>query len=187
MVFVLDESRSVTSGNFDKMKYAVKNFIRYADIDGGKVRVGINVFGTASEIAFNLNTYNNKNDIFAAIDSINYKGSDDTTNTRAALDSMRFNMFTVDRGDRPDAADIAIVITDGRSSSDPIPSADAARNAGIHIIAIGIGDDVDSDELEGIANKPSEDNVFTIDGFDQLDGLEEKVYTAICGKTIKFN
>ena len=48
-------------------------------------------------------------------------------------------------GDRPDALNIAIVITDGESTIDKertIPEAEAARAAGITVFAIGIGADI---------------------------------------------
>ena len=63
------------------------------------------------------------------------------------------------------------------------------RQEGIHIYAIGIGLGDDLAELQGIANKPSEDNVFTVEDFDQLEDLREKVITTLsrpceqnCGK-----
>ena len=183
IVFVLDASGSVKSENFDKMKDFVKNFLSDADIDGGSVRVGINVYSTGSTVEFNLNTYPTKAAMFTAIDAIHYQKG--YTNTASGLESMRSEMFTVASGDRPDVDNIAIVITDGqsnRNSKKTIPKADKARNEGIHIYAIGVGLS-DTKELEGIANKPAADNKFTIDDFDQLNGLEKQVFEAVCGKT----
>ena len=55
-------------------------------------------------------------------------------------------MFTPECGDRPDAPNIGIVLTDGVSSRDTnmtIPSADQARNEKhVNIYAIGVGDKV---------------------------------------------
>ena len=59
-------------------------------------------------------------------------------------------MFRQDRGDRPNVPNVLVVITDGRSS-DPEATWQQAirtRNAGIHIIALGIGSGVDERELE---------------------------------------
>lgn len=59
---------------------------------------------------------------------------------------MREQMFTVANGDRAAAPDIAIVVTDGESNIDrqyTIPYAQQAHREGIHMFAIGIGDEVD--------------------------------------------
>ena len=59
---------------------------------------------------------------------------------------MNRDMFTPEHGDRPDAPNIGIVLTDGVSSRDTnmtIPSADQARNEKhVNIYAIGVGDKV---------------------------------------------
>ena len=182
LVFVLDASGSVKADNFDKMKDFVKNFLSDADVDGGSVRVGVNVYSTGSKIEFNLNEHDKKDDMFKAIDAIKYQAG--WTNTASGLEKMRKKMFTFAAGDRPNVDNVAIVLTDGQSNinaKNTIPKADKARNEGIHIYAIGIGLS-DTKELEGIANKPSRDNQFAIDDFDELDGLEKQVFAAVCGK-----
>ena len=184
MVFVIDASGSVKQENFDKIINFIKNFLENADIDGGHVRVGVNVYSTGSVIEFNLNTYNNKGDLFNAIDALHYQKG--WTNTASALKDMREIMFTEANGDRPDVDNVAIVLTDGqsnRNSKKTIPYADAARNEGIHIYGIGVGLK-ETEELKGISNKPVSENMFTIDNFDELDGLEKRVFAAVCGKTL---
>ena len=181
MVFVLDASGSVHLENFEKMKNFTKNLLSgAANIDGGKVRVGMNVYSTDSIVEFHLKDYKNKNDIFDAIDALHYQAGG--TYTGVALKRVSSEMFTVANGDRPDVNNIAFVVTDGQSTDDPIPVADALRDH-IKIYAVGIGLD-DTTELEGIAHKPAKDNVFTIDDFDKLEGLEKQVFAAICGKAL---
>ena len=63
LVFVLDSSGSVGT-NFEKVKSFIKKFLKEADIDGGSVRIGINVYSTFDEVAFNLNTYSSKAAVF---------------------------------------------------------------------------------------------------------------------------
>ena len=178
LVLVLDSSGSVGPKNFGKVKNFIKKFLKAADIDGGKVRVGIDVYSTFDEVAFNLNTFNSKADIFSAIDALPYKGQG--TKTGRALETMRTEMFTVANGDRPDVDNVVLVITDGESFDTPIPVADAARADGIHIYAIGVGL-TETEELRGIANKPSVQNVFIIDDFSGLDDLDKQVFASVCG------
>ena len=58
---------------------------------------------------FELNTYRDKQTILDEIEDMRFL--DETTNTSAALRYMRETMFTARNGDRPEADNIAIVIT----------------------------------------------------------------------------
>merc|ERR1711962_1916156 len=133
-----------------------------------------------NEVAFNLNTYSSKKDVIDAIDALSFKGQG--TRTGSALETMSSEMFTAANGDRANVGNVAIVITDGESDDSPIPVADAARNDGINLYTIGIGM-ANTTELEGIANKPSENYVFSIGDFGVLDTLDKEVFAAVCAPT----
>jgi hypothetical protein len=86
-------------------------------------------------------------------------------------------------GKRQGVPALGIVITDGVSTFDSertIPSADAARNNGILMFAIGITDQIDLTELQGIANDPNEDFVFEADDFNALASIRDQVVQAAC-------
>jgi collagen type VI alpha len=105
-----------------------------------------------------------------------------STNTADALKTMRTQMFTQANGDRPDVDNICIVVTDGVSninSRRTIPEAEQARADGIHIYAIGIGL-TDTKELDGIANKPVEENRFAVQEFSELRDMRLKIFSALC-------
>lgn len=85
-------------------------------------------------------------------------------------------------GDRDDAPNVAIVITDGVSninSRRTIPDAELARDFGIHIYAVGIGLS-DTRELDAIASEPASENSFNVADFDELSGLGAKIFTSTC-------
>ena len=180
MVFVLDASTSVTEINFLVMKDFLKDFLFKANIDGGNVRVGVIIYSTEDYLQFHLNAYDNKFDLFIAIDDIPYRFG--STNTADALETMWSEMYTPQNGDRPDVPNVAIVVTDGVSninSRRTIPEAERARAKGIHIYAIGIGL-TDTTELDGIASKPVEENRFSVQDFSQLRDLRSNVFNALC-------
>lgn len=88
-------------------------------------------------------------------------------------------------GDRAEAENIAMVITDGVSninSRRTIPEAAESRDTGIHIYSIGIGL-TDTRELYGIASEPAEENTFAVRDFDELVGLEKRIFSQICEGT----
>ena len=95
-------------------------------------------FSTEVEIQFYLDDYMTSDDIKSAIDAIPYiYGS---TNSADALQAMHSQIFNRARGDRPDADNIAFMITDGVSNINyrrTIPEADTARQKRIKIYAIG--------------------------------------------------
>ena len=81
------------------------------------------------------------------------------TNMAAAFIAARENVFGRN-GDRPNVQNIAVIITDGRSEPDPtrtIPEANNLKQSGVTIIAVGIGNQVDRNELRGIATNPDRD------------------------------
>ena len=168
------------------MKDFIKNFVSDADVDGGSVRIGVNVFSSKSYIEFNLNSYSTKAEIFTALDNIDYKKG--STNIADALKKTRTKMFTVANGDRPGVENIIILMTDGKSTKNTkrtIPEAEITRDAGIHIYAVAIGYD-DFTEIDAIASKPVNENRFAIENFDGLEELKKNIFAAFCGKSTMF-
>ena len=182
LVFLLDSSGSMSTSEFQQMKDFVKDFISDADVDGGNVRVAVNVFSKESNIEFNLNTHSSKADILAAVDAIDYKGG--STNVADGILTTRTEMFAVANGDRPGVDNIIILMSDGKSTKNTkrtIPEAELARNEGIHIYTIAIGYQ-DLSELDAISSKPVDENRFVIENFGKLKELKKKVFAAFCGK-----
>ena len=132
------------------------------------------------QIEFNLNEYSRKRAIFEAIDDIPYiYGS---TNTADAIETMRSTMFTARNGDRRGVPNIGVIITDGISNINAqrtIPEAEYARREDIHIYTIGIGL-TDTRELDAMASVPAAENSFAVNDFDELQGLENRVFSALC-------
>lgn len=180
IVFVLDSSTSVSERNFKKMLNFVKDFLRDATISPKYVRVGVVVYSTSVYIQFHLNEYKKKEDVFSAIDRIQYTYG--STNTAGALKVMRNTMFTKQNGDRDNVRNIAVVVTDGVSninSRQTVMEAEKAKIADIHIYAIGVGLS-ETEELEQIASAPAEENKFAVQDFDELHGLRAKVFKEFC-------
>ena len=138
VVIILDSSTSVSEENFQKMRNFAKDLVEKADVDSGSVRFGAVKYSTKEDIQFHLNEYQTSAQIKAAIDAIPY--SYGSTNSADALLAMHAQMFVPGRGDRPDADNIAFMITDGVSNVNyrrTIPEADSAKQKGIEIYAIG--------------------------------------------------
>nr|KAG5689545.1 hypothetical protein BaRGS_008920 [Batillaria attramentaria] len=153
IVFVLDASGSIGGSNFQTLKHFVQQLVGSFNIGESNVRVGVLRFDNYASPIFYLNTYYDADDIISAVGSIAYSGQGTGT-----------------------------VITDGASNSpyDTANAAARARDAGITLLALGIGGGVNYGELNAIATDPDEDNVFTVSGFSSLDQIRETFQRAIC-------
>lgn len=165
LVFVLDSSGSIrdqnpTDNSYDNwallLQFAV-NVVDRLSISSSKTRVGVVKFSDVGENIFYLNDYTDKQSIINRIQTISYSGAN--TNTSGGLRVMRTQQFIVNRGDRPNVQNIAIVVTDGESTFDKtltIPEAEAARQAGIRVYSVGITSAINEIELKGMASMPQE-------------------------------
>lgn len=166
------------------MKEFVKTFLHSAEIDSGDVQVGILSYSTKVTIEFHLKKYKSKQNLFTAIDDIPWRYG--STNTADALQTMHETMFSTLHGDRQDIRNIAIVITDGVSNINGRRTLTEAKNGkekNIHIYAIGIGL-TEMQEVNGIASFPPRANAFSVKNFDELEGLDEKIFQSICESKI---
>ena len=106
------------------------------------------------------------------------------TNTEKALEYARSNMFTTAHGDRSDAMNYVIVLTDGSSSdfNRTLQQASLLKQQNIAVIAIGIGTSINKPELNGIASDSK--HVFAVSSFDALKTIRTEIKAAACEGTV---
>lgn len=94
------------------------------------------------------------------------------------------NMFTPEYGDRPGALNILIVITDGKSTSLPpdttLEAALDCRKKGIQVSAIGVGEDIDTNELSNVVSEPASGNFFQVQDFTALNTYLNQLLGSLC-------
>ena len=115
IVFLVDESGSVGSGNFAKVKWFLTNLVGRLDIDSGNTRVGLVTFASRVGSGFNLSDHSTVASIQSAISALSYSGGG--TDTAAALAHVRTSMLTSAAGDRSNVPDVVVVLNDGKSIS----------------------------------------------------------------------
>ncbi|KAJ8302978.1 hypothetical protein KUTeg_019374 [Tegillarca granosa] len=96
------------------------------------------------------------------------------------INYMTNQMFSLNSGARSNVPRIAIVVTDGRSSNPTATAmaADKARQANIALMAVGVGNGVDINELNSIADHNTQ--TFTVTDFDQLQSLTASIIQKAC-------
>jgi len=49
------------------------------------------------------------------------------------------------------------------------------------VIAVGIGDKINENQVEYIASEPKDENYILVDDFDSLSSIEDQLLLALCG------
>lgn len=181
IVFIVDSSGSVGDEDFRKVMDFVYRTIDSLDIKSGLYNIGLITFSDQARIEFYLNSFTTKEEIENATASVRYiYGS---THTAMALHTARQTLFTEENGDRPDAPNLAIIITDGQSNINheaTLPQARMLKNSGATILTVAVGFATHTDELVGMTSQPVDENLFSVDHFSGLEDLHTKIVEPIC-------
>jgi len=84
------------------------------------------------------------------------------TNTQAALNLLHTTVFTAAGGARQGVPRIGVVVTDGHSTvlPDRTPAeAATARQSGVELFVVGVGEEVNLVELNSMGSTPTTDHV----------------------------
>ncbi len=186
-MFLVDSSGSIQRNNWQTILDFMKNIVRDFPIGQNNVRVGVAIFGNDVQPIFQLNTYSTQSQILSAIDRIPFL--DQTTNTPAAIRYARTVMFTPQNGDRPNAPNSVIIISDGvprvptnvyEAQRLTLQETSLAKNQGIKLFTIGIGPELTRDFLVQMANQPSSQYVFQVNQVRELETILNQVGSAAC-------
>lgn len=186
LVFLIDSSGSINADdpqNFDRILRFLVDILEPLAV-GSDIRVGLISYSQTAENQFYLDSYSDKRSITDNILRTRYLNS--FTNTSGALRTMVRDQFVRSRGDRLDADNICILITDGVANIDQTRTrldAEDAHARGIQIFAVGITNNINPDELRDISSRPRQENTNwwrTMD-FNTLANLRQDLQTALGG------
>ncbi|XP_074063934.1 integrin alpha-L [Macrotis lagotis] len=173
LVFLFDGSYSINNDDFKKILEFMEDVMR--KLGNSSFHFAAVQFSSSSKTEFSFSDYiktRNPDTLLA-----NVKHMQKLTNTFGGINHVVKNVFDVNRGARPEAVQVMIIITDG----------DATDNGNIeeakHIIryVIGIGNGIqEPDKLTDFASYPKENFVKILASYAQLKGLfddlERKIY-----------
>ncbi|XP_065920908.1 uncharacterized protein [Dysidea avara] len=176
LYIVLDSSKSIGRQSYEEAKKFLGDLVSGFTIGKNNVRVGLVIYGSEARLIFGLKHSYNKDEILSSIQSVEYLKS--FTATGDAIRLMTTTGFTEEHGVR--ASDraiprVAIVLTDGESDNgqNVLEAAQSARNQSIEMLAFGIGSGINESELLEIAG--SQDRVFRIDTFTNIDDVRAQI------------
>ena len=165
VVFIIDGSGSIrdanpADGSFDNWNLLltfVANIVDNLPVSASGTHVAAVVFSDVGEMLFRLSQYTDNAAVRRAILNTPYPGRN--TNTSGGLYIARSQVFTAQNGDRPQIPNVAIVLTDGKSTFDrqkTVPYAEDLQRDGVEVITIGITNSIDEVELKSMSSPPQQ-------------------------------
>ena len=194
VVFIIDGSGSIrdanpADGSYDNWNLLLTFVANVADnlpVSPSGTHVAAVVFSDNGQLLFPLSRYTDSASVRKAILNTAYPGRN--TNTSGGIYVARTQVFN-QNGDRPQIPNVAIILTDGKSTFDrqkTIPYAEELRRDGAQVISVGITNSVDEPELKAMSSLPQREsqNYFTSASFQELENvIEGLVQTACIGTT----
>ena len=176
----MDSSGSVVQdpGNWGLVKDFIVRFVNHLPPGRDRNHYGLVQFSRNSQREFGLDRYYQEQALATAI--LNIRNLGEQTNTQAGLRQLRQEVFGRG-GDRQNVPNIAIVITDGRSTEQvgrTLLEADLLKDTGALVIAVGITNEVNTTELRGIAS--ADEYVITARSFLELEAKLEEIIDSAC-------
>ncbi|XP_056150120.1 matrilin-3a [Lampris incognitus] len=181
LVFIIDSSRSVRPGEFEKVKIFLADMVDTLDVGPDATRVAVVNYASTVKIEFLLKDHLNKPDMKQAISRIEPLAAG--TMTGLAIKTAMNKAFTEQSGARPRSTKIskvAIIVTDGRPQDQVEEVSAAARASAIEIYAVGV-DRADMRSLQQMASVPLEDHVFYVETYGVIEKLTSKFRETLCG------
>ncbi len=145
-----------------------------------QVKNNFQLFQRDTTVRFNLNKYTSKRSMLNNLAFQNDK-SIKGTNTAAAISQMRNQVLSRNNGDRSEVRNLMILMTDGQSNINTqgtLQEAALARSEGTQVLAVGIGSNVNRQEVEGITSDSS--RVFYASNQNELENIANRIIDFIC-------
>lgn len=178
LIAVIDSSGSISPDDFETVKEFVLKFTNEFQIGPNRARFGVITFSNDARVNINLGEINAAFEFRKAVNQIQFQPG--LTNTATAIELARQQFRQNGRQDTPH---ILLVVTDGRSN-DRDATLQAAANTRAHdieVFTIGVGSNVDTDELNAVASDPDSKHVFLLADF-SFDSLLQPLAKRVCGK-----
>ena len=157
----------------------VKNIIDEFDVGENGVQVGLVPKDCDPVAGFALNEFKSKGPLIKAIEASMIGGS----KTAQMLKNMRLNGFNAMNGGRENVKRFGIVVVDDDECNLTEVAKEAAKARSVHnieLFVIGVGKDVDQDALRAIASGPSDQHIFTVGNYNEIENIAKGLKKNIC-------
>jgi len=169
LLYVIDKSGSIGATDFQKSIDLVVKLIDVFPVpissDGTRIAAISYSSSDRVDLDFNFDACDSSTSCKNLVKGIDFESG--STFTGRGLQLARTSAFT---GARIDATKVLFLITDGQSNGDlnVVDEANALKNQGVEIYALGVTDNINRHELKQIVSKPVTDHLFYFDSFSAM-------------------
>ncbi|KAL0963044.1 hypothetical protein UPYG_G00348970 [Umbra pygmaea] len=182
IVLLVDESWSIGSNNFAKLKDFLFRVVAYFPVIGPQgTQIAVVHYSDEPRVEFRLNDHNNRNSVLKALRGVRYGGGN--TKTGKGMSYVLKELFQESLGMRQEVPHVLVLITDGRAVDDVEQPSRIAQAYGVSVLGIGVAN-ADMEELRKIASPTSYQNVFYARDFDDFDSIERDFIINICSDAL---
>ncbi len=197
--FIVDSSGSIRDNNkpgqtdnWQLILNFVNSVIDRIEVGSRQSRVGLVKFSTDAIRMFRLDEYDNRLDLQRVVRRQQYIGG--RTNTADGLRITRELCFGSANGDRPEAPNVAILVTDG-VPTEPTPDnyarqraeeeGNRLKNSGVKVYTIGVTNAIDEALLKQLSSPPqkADENYFTSTDFESLGDILNSLVSSACAQS----
>lgn len=181
---VFHMSKNVDPKNVNKVfKPFLEKLFEASEIDSGQIRVSLSYFTKNHKLLGNLLKFRRKADYTEAVNKLTPAVRSDKANGGAAMQKLRAKVFTEQLGDRPDASNVVLLITDENINIRPkkfVEEAHALKDTGVKVVTLGL-EKADREELLAVSSEPPSENALMVTGYQDLqkEAVVELIRTAM--------
>jgi collagen type VI alpha len=149
-------------------------------ISSDVTRVALVTYADASQVQFYLDEYSDKRDILNAIVALSKGGR---TGTSSAIRTTYQEVYTTSRGDWTGVTNYAVVVSDGGANIEKERTAieaTEAKNRGIEIFSVAVGDNPYMPEMTAIASSPSSEFTIRVRNDGEISDGVESLLSRVC-------
>jgi uncharacterized protein YegL len=177
VIFLMDMSGSIGVENFQKMKEYVIMVATIMDVSPNGAHASLITFADTAQQAFDFDAGTNLVNFEKSVNSISYRPGKDTYIDKGLNEANRL----LRAHSEPGTPKIVILLTDGQQTGggkDVLPAASAPLFAlGADVVVIGIGEEVDPNELQLIVDNP---NDIVLSDYERIEQQLEVLVLRIC-------
>lgn len=173
---MLDSSDIVGKANFQKELQFVADTVSKMDTSPNKTQVSIVTYSSGVYNHYFLNQHPSRTDIM----NIPFRAG--RSHTADAIRYVTQTSFNPVHGARNNVPHIAVLVTNGPSSSKQITKIEAqsAKDNNIIMYTVGVGSGVDQDELKTVASDPDSRYYMQTQNYGALGGVSGSLATNLC-------
>lgn len=178
-MLVIDSSSSISNNNFNILKQFLNDLVERYEVGANSAHFGAVRYSTSAAVVITLGSIKSLNALQTALSSIPYISG--STNTAKGIQLAKQQFIINGRTEVPQ---VMIILTDGESDDSEATStaASQSRQSGVEIFVVGIGDNLNDDELRDIATDTSGTHVYRVTEFKVLsfDGILSDLNRETC-------